>query len=307
MTDKPHIRGRFAPSPTGRMHLGNIYTALLSWLSVKSVGGEWILRIEDLDPQRSKSTYAEQIEDDLHWLGLPWDEGGYTAGYRQSERADIYEYYFGLLQQKGVIYPCFCSRADIMASQAPHAGEHHVYAGTCRHLTDTERRKKMSERKPAIRLAVPDQTICFTDGHYGKHCANLKTDSGDFVVRRADGVFAYQLAVVVDDALMHINQVVRGNDLLTSTPQQIYLYRQLGFDVPQFYHLPLLCSASGERLCKRDKSLDLGELRKNFSAEEIVGELAFLAHLIDKKEPVSPQELLPLFDWQKIPHTNIVI
>ena len=130
---------------------------------------------------------------------------------------------------------------------------------------------------------------------------------GDFVVRRADGVFAYQLAVVVDDALMHINQVVRGNDLLTSTPQQIYLYRLLGLEVPQFYHLPLLCSASGERLCKRDKSLDLGELRKHRSAEEIIGELAFLAHLIDKNEPIAPRELLPLFDWQKIPHQNIIV
>lgn len=290
------------------MHLGNVYTALLSWLAAKAQGGEWVLRIEDLDPQRSKTTFAEQIEKDLRWLGLPWDEGGNCAGFRQSERADIYAHYFQQLEAKELIYPCFCSRADIAAAQAPHATDHHgVYAGTCRHLTDDERRQRAATRTPAMRLLVPDEEIVFDDGHYGTQHINLQTACGDFVVRRADGVFAYQLAVVVDDALMGINQVVRGNDLLTSTPQQIYLYRLLGFDVPQFYHLPLLCSASGARLCKRDRSLDLGELQRQFTAEEIVGRLAFLAHLTDRPEPITPRELLPLFDWHKIPHDNIVV
>lgn len=290
------------------MHLGNVYTALLSWLAAKSQGGEWVLRIEDLDPQRSKSAYAAQIEDDLLWLGLLWDEGGNRTGFRQSERADIYAHYFRLLNEKGMVYPCFCSRADIMAAQAPHATDRHgVYAGTCRHLTDGERRQKAATRTPAMRLIVPDEEIVFDDGHYGMQRANLQTACGDFVVCRADGVFAYQLAVVVDDALMGINQVVRGNDLLASTPQQLYLYRLLGFDAPQFYHLPLLCSASGARLCKRDSSLDLGELRKTCTAEEIVGKLAFLAHLTDREEPIAPRELLPLFDWRKIPHTDIIV
>ncbi len=308
MKPTEQIRGRFAPSPTGRMHLGNVYTALLSWLSVKAQGGAWILRIEDLDPQRSKAAYAEQIEDDLRWLGLPWDEGGNTPDYRQSTRTELYAHYFRLLEQQGLVYPCFCRRADILAAQAPHVSDNHgVYAGTCRHLTPDDIAQKRTQRTPSYRLKVPNQSIKFDDGHYGAQSHNLQHMCGDFVVRRADGVFAYQLAVVVDDALMHINQVVRGNDLLTSTPQQIYLYRLLGLEVPQFYHLPLLCSASGERLCKRDKSLDLGELRKHRSAEEIIGELAFLAHLIDKNEPIAPRELLPLFDWQKIPHQNIVV
>ncbi|MGN0186813.1 MAG: tRNA glutamyl-Q(34) synthetase GluQRS [Paludibacteraceae bacterium] len=307
-TTSTPIRGRFAPSPTGRMHLGNVYTALLSWLSVKAQDGAWILRIEDLDPQRSKPAYAAQIEDDLRWLGLPWDEGGDTPGYRQSERTELYTHYFRLLEQQRLVYPCFCRRADILAAQAPHATDHHgVYAGTCRHLTAAEIAQKTAQRTPSYRLKVPNQSINFADGHYGTQSHNLQQICGDFVVRRADGGFAYQLAVVVDDALMHINQVVRGNDLLASTPQQIYLYRLLGFDVPQFYHLPLLCSASGDRLCKRDKSLDLGELRKHYTAEEIVGKLAFLAHLIDKEEPIAPRELLPLFDWQKIPHHNIIV
>ncbi len=308
MQQKKHICGRFAPSPTGRMHLGNVYTALLSWLAAKAEGGEWLLRIEDLDPQRSKTAYATQIEDDLRWLGLPWDKGGNCTDFRQSERTEIYAHYFRQLEQKELIYPCFCSRADIAAAQAPHATDHHgVYAGTCRHLTDDERRQRATVRKPAMRLRIPDEAIAFVDGHYGAQCANLLTACGDFVVRRADGVFAYQLAVVIDDALMGIDQVVRGNDLLASTPQQIYLYRLLGFEVPQFYHLPLLCSASGARLCKRDRSLDLGELRKTLTAEEIIGKLAFWAHLIDRPEPITPHELVPLFDWTKIPHDNLVV
>ena len=302
------VRGRFAPSPTGRMHLGNVYTALLSWLAVKSEGGEWILRIEDLDPQRSKTAFASQIEDDLRWLGLDWDAGGNCSSFRQSERAEIYAHYYQILKEKGLIYPCFCSRADIAAAQAPHATDHHgVYAGTCRNLTEKERMERAATRQPAMRLMAPDEEIVFVDGHYGPQCANLQQACGDFVVRRADGVFAYQLAVVVDDALMGVNQVVRGNDLLASTPQQIYLYRLLGFDEPQFFHLPLLCNATGARLCKRDRSLDLGELRKSYSAEEIVGRLAFVANLIDRPESIAPRELVPLFSWQKIPKENIIV
>lgn len=301
-------RGRFAPSPTGRMHLGNIYTALLSWLAAKSENGEWILRIEDLDPQRSKPEFAIQIEDDLRWLGLRWDEGGNCSEFRQSERSELYAHFFDILQKKSLLYPCFCRRADILASQAPHANDHHgIYAGTCRYLTADERAEKSKTRQPSTRILVPNSDIDFDDLHYGHQQLNLQTSCGDFVIRRADGVFAYQLAVVVDDALMHINQVVRGNDLLASTPQQLYLYQQLGFDTPQFGHLPLLCSDSGERLCKRDKSLDLGELRKHFSAEQIVGKLAFYAGLIDRETPIAPHELIPLFDWQKIPTDNIII
>lgn len=327
------MKGRFAPSPTGRMHLGNVYSALLSWLSVRSQGGAWVLRIEDIDPQRSRPAYAQQIKDDLRWLGLDWDEE-----YTQSQRFPLYEQYLRQLQATGLVYPCYCTRADIMATQAPHESDGRiVYAGTCRpkelrgvkrvegvegsiprafdspipRKIDSSKNRKIDastpQRSPSLRLFVPDEDIAFTDAHYGPQSVNLATHCGDFVLRRADGAWAYQLAVVVDDALMGITEVVRGRDLLLSAPQQIYLYRLLGFPSPTFCHLPLLCNASGQRLCKRDKSLDLGELRKHLSAEEILGRLAFHAGLIDRPSPLSAQSLIPLFSWAKVPCEDIIV
>ena len=269
------MKGRFAPSPTGRMHLGNVYSALLSWLSVRSQGGAWVLRIEDIDPQRSRRSFAEQIEDDLKWLGLDWDEY-----FIQSERSAIYTHYLNILREKGLTYPCYCTRADIMATQAPHEADGRVvYAGTCRpkNLLQawSNEASHPSGRKPATRIIVPDEDIHFVDAHYGPQSVNLARHCGDFVLRRADRAWAYQLAVVVDDALMGISEVVRGRDLLLSAPQQIYLYRLLGFEVPTFCHLPLLCNEAGQRLCKRDKSLDLGEIRKSaHSPEMVLGQLA---------------------------------
>ena len=302
------MKGRFAPSPTGRMHLGNVYSALLSWLSVRSQGGSWVLRIEDLDPQRSRRAFAEQVEDDLRWLGLDWDER-----YVQSEREALYLEHLNRLAQKGLTYPCYCTRADILATQAPHESDGRVvYAGTCRpkHLEEAwlNADAHPSGRKPATRIVVPDVTISFVDAHYGVQSVNLARHCGDFVLRRADGAWAYQLAVVVDDALMGITEVVRGRDLLLSAPQQIYLYRLLGFEVPVFCHLPLLCNLSGQRLCKRDKSLDLGEIRKSgHSPEEVLGKLAFYAGIIDRAEPVSAQELVPAFSWDKVPEEDILV
>lgn len=302
------MKGRFAPSPTGRMHLGNVYSALLSWLSVRSQGGAWVLRIEDLDPQRSRREFARQIEDDLRWLGLDWDEY-----FVQSERSDIYTHYLNILGQKGLTYPCYCTRADIMATQAPHESDGRiVYAGTCRpkHLEEAwlNVTAHPSGRKPATRIIVPDEDICFVDAHYGAQSVNLARHCGDFVLRRADGAWAYQLAVVVDDALMGITEVVRGRDLLLSAPQQIYLYRLLGFEVPTFCHLPLLCNLAGQRLCKRDKSLDLGEIRKaGHSPEEVIGKLAFYAGIIDHAESVSAQELVSEFSWEKVPLEDILV
>ena len=250
------IKGRFAPSPTGRMHLGNVFSALLSWLSAKSQGGTWLLRIEDIDPQRSKQEYAELIMDDLHWLGLDWDEGPYY----QSERGDIYEHYLKQLTDNGLTYPCYCTRADILATQAPHESDGRVvYKGTCRNLAPG-----VKTGPAAIRMKVPSEgkgILSFTDGHYGMQTIDLTTHCGDFIVRRKDGAWAYQLAVVVDDALMGINEVVRGCDLLLSSPQQIYLAQQLGFAPPHFTHLPLLCNKQGQRLSKRDQSLDMAALR----------------------------------------------
>ena len=313
------MKGRFAPSPTGRMHLGNIYSALLSWLSVRSQDGAWVLRIEDIDPQRSRREFAEQIKDDLRWLGLDWDEE-----YTQSDRFDIYEQYLQLLKAKGLVYPCYCSRADIMATQAPHESDGRiVYAGTCRPQSlrnpltiaptqtsqphQTLQTAQTPPRLPSLRLFVPDEEIAFTDAHYGPQSVNLATHCGDFILRRADGAWAYQLAVVVDDALMGITEVVRGRDLLLSAPQQIYLYQLLGFPAPTFCHLPLLCNEAGQRLCKRDKSLDLGELRKHHSAEEVLGLLAHLANLTPSPAPISAQELIPLFSWQKVPTEDIKV
>ncbi len=296
------IKGRFAPSPTGRMHLGNVFSALLSWLSAKSQGGTWLLRIEDIDPQRSRQEYAELIMDDLHWLGLDWDEGPYY----QSERGDIYEHYLKQLTDNGLTYPCYCTRADILATQAPHESDGRVvYKGTCRNLAPG-----VKTGPAAIRMKVPSEgkgILSFTDGHYGMQTIDLTTHCGDFIVRRKDGAWAYQLAVVVDDALMGINEVVRGCDLLLSSPQQIYLAQQLGFAPPHFTHLPLLCNKQGQRLSKRDQSLDMAALRTSNTPEEIIGMLAHAAGLQQSNEPITAQELIGEFSWDKIPTNNIIM
>lgn len=264
--------GRFAPSPTGRMHLGNVYAALMSYRSVKERGGRWILRIEDLDTQRSKLEYARQLEDDLLWLGLEWDEGGIDGigphgPYCQSLRGEIYAEHLRRLQERGLTYPCTCSRADIMATQAPHQSDGRViYSGKCR----PKGMPRVTAPGPgATRLWVPDRDIVFTDRNFGEQSVNLARDCGDFILRRADGAWAYQLAVVVDDALMGMTEVVRGADLLLSSAQQIYLYELFGYAVPEFAHIPLLTNAAGQRLAKRDKGLDMGALRQRFTPAEV--------------------------------------
>jgi len=302
------------------MHLGNIYSAMLSWLSVKQKGGEWVLRIEDLDPQRSRMEYALQAEDDLRWLGMLWDRGGtQTAGssdpYIQSERSAVYQQYLHQLQEKGLTYPCYCTRADIMATQAPHESDGRiVYSGHCRRYLrlrpkgyDLRLDDAAANRAPSTRLIVPDRDINFTDGHYGPQTVNLASHCGDFIVRRADGAWAYQLAVVVDDALMGVTEVVRGRDLLLSSAQQIYVYELLGFPAPSFCHLPLLINEAGQRLSKRDKALDLGALRERYTAEEIIGILAYAAGQIDRPEPLSLAELLPHFSWAKVPQEDVIV
>ena len=289
-------RGRFAPSPTGRMHLGNVFSALLSWLSVKAKGGEWLLRIEDIDPQRSRQAYADLLMADLQWLGLEWD----GEPVYQSRRSDIYQHYFEALRQQGMTYPCYCTRADLLATQAPHESDGRVvYAGTCRHLPP------QPGRPAATRLIVPDSDITFTDGHYGQQTVNLASHVGDFIIRRKDGAWAYQLAVVVDDALMGITEVVRGRDLLLSSPQQIYVARLLGFPSPRFIHLPLLCNAAGQRLSKRDQSLDMESLRQRYTPQQLIGLLACLAGLQPDASPVSAQALAAGFSWDRVPRADI--
>lgn len=305
------VRGRFAPSPSGRMHLGNLFCALLSWLSVKSQGGEWILRIEDLDTDRCRPDYARQVEEDLRWLGLAWDEGGSTGGpdapYFQSQRTALYEAALARLREMGLVYPCFCTRAQLHAASAPHREDGlTVYPGTCRGLTPEEiARREASGRRGALRLRVPEETVTFTDGHLGELTEYLPTDCGDFLLRRSDGLFAYQLAVVVDDAAMGITEVVRGADLLSSTPRQLLLYELLGWEAPEFFHFPLLLSPDGRRLSKRDGDLGLAALRERYTPEEIVGKLAYLAGLNPGGGSRTPEELAQGFDWDAVPRRDI--
>ena len=297
------MTGRFAPSPSGRMHLGNVFTALVSWLSAKKQGSKWILRIEDLDPQRSRLEYARQIEDDLRWLGLIWDEGGIegigdNGPYLQSQRNEFYEEALEKLKATGLTYPCCCTRADIMATQAPHESDGRVvYAGTCRPERLGGKSKETEGNIRATRLWVPDEEIVFTDRLYGRQTVNLSTHCGDFVLRRSDGAWAYQLAVVVDDALMGVREVVRGSDLLLSSAQQIYLYRLLRLEPPEFAHVPLLCNDSGQRLSKRDKSLSMETLRKEYTPSHLIGLLAYHMGILPEPFPISAEGLLPLFSW----------
>ena len=305
------IVGRFAPSPSGRMHLGNAFSCLLAWLSARSAGGRMILRHEDLDPGRCRREYADQIEDDLRWLGLDWDEGGSQGGsqYYQSCRRERYEQFLAILEEKGLVYPCFCSRADLHAASAPHGADGTpVYPGTCRKLSLQQRQAYAALRRPALRARVPAETVSFRDGLQGEYSVHLQEDCGDFILRRSDGAFAYQLAVVVDDGLMGVNQVVRGRDLLSSTPWQLWLQEQMGFPHPAYYHVPLLQAADGRRLSKRDGDMDLGALRASgVSPQALTGRLAWLAGIIDREEAMSPRELLPLFRWDIVKKENISV
>lgn len=292
------VVGRFAPSPTGRMHLGNLMAALMSWLSVRRQGGRWILRIEDLDPQRSRLGYARVIEDDLHWLGLDWDEGGVdgigpSGPYCQSQRGEIYGATLRRLLDTGLCYPCTCTRADLRAAAgAPHASDHiAVYPGTCRPRVLPARWHEPAA-PASVRLAVPDRDITFSDRLCGPQTFNLARDCGDFVLRRADGAWAYQLAVVVDDALMGVTEVVRGVDLLDSVPRQMYLYELLGYQPPEWCHIPLLCAPDGRRLSKRDTSQAMDQLRLRYTPAALLGHLARLAGLVPDDSPLTPAELL---------------
>ena len=304
--------GRFAPSPSGRLHLGNLACSLLAWLSARSRGGRIVLRIEDLDAERCPRLYADLLEQDLDWLGLVWDEGGSTGGsngpYYQSECAEIYASSFQKLEDRGLVYPCFCSRAQLHAASAPHTSDGNViYPGTCRGLTAAEIAEKRKKKAPAYRLMVPDEEITFVDGCMGPHTENLLRDCGDFYLRRADGVFAYQLAVVVDDARMGVTEVVRGSDLLSSTARQLYLYRLLGLQAPGFAHCPLLLAPDGRRLSKRDGDQSLENLRTKYTAQEIVGKLAYAYGLQPEPAPRTPESLIGEFSWAKVPKQDVCL
>lgn len=297
------VAGRFAPSPTGRMHLGNILASLLAWLSVRSQGGKLVLRIEDLDDRPRSGPWDTLLMDDLRWLGLDWDEGPYY----QTDRLDLYAAAVGRLEDMGLVYPCFCTRAELHAASAPHASDGTpVYAGTCCGLTEAQVAERAAVRAPALRLRVPAEgdpagTISFADRTFGPHCEVLAVECGDFLVRRSDGVYAYQLAVVVDDAAMGVTEVVRGCDLLGSTARQMYLQDLLGYGHPSYAHMPLLVAPDGRRLSKRDRDCDMAELRARFGTPEaLLGRLAYAAGLASSPEPRSAEQLADGFRWETV-------
>ena len=294
--------GRFAPTPSGRMHLGNVFAALIAWLSVRSRDGEMVLRMEDLDTQRTSAEYAETLRDDLRWLGFTWDR----ETPAQSQRSAVYDNYFEILREKGLLYPCYCTRSQLHSVNAPHLSDGtYVYPGTCRNLTEGER--AAFHRAPAWRVVVPDRVWTVEDRIQGTYRCNLATECGDMVVRRADGVYVYQLAVTVDDGEAGVTEVVRGMDLLSSAPRQMYLQELFGFAHPEYAHVPMLLAPDGRRLSKRDRDLDLGILRQRLSREELLGELAFAAGLIDQEVSVSLKELTKEFSWKKLSGDHIFL
>ena len=311
LRDKDIRVGRFAPSPTGYMHLGNVWAGLFAWLEVRKNNGLMILRVEDLDPDRSKSHFTERLVSDLKWLGLDWDEGPSIGGkygpYSQNDRRDIYASALEVLKNQGLVYPCFCTRKELRAASAPHREDGiFIYSGTCKGLETSAVEALKATKRHAWRIKVPDKTIEFEDLNYGIYKQNLLRDCGDFVLARGDGVHAYQLAVVVDDALMGVNNVVRGSDLIDSSPRQIFLHESLGFKAPDFGHVPLLKGENSDRLSKRHKALDLGSLRdQGWRAQDILGLLAFKGGLIDRVEPIQASDLISVFDWSKVPQNDI--
>lgn len=280
-------RGRFAPTPSGQLHLGNAWVALLSWLQIRQAGGQFVLRMEDVDRHRSRPEFAEQILADLRWLGLDWDEGPDVGGphgsYTQSERDLLYAEALGHLERQSRLYPCYCSRAEVKA-----AGP--TYGGACRQLSAEERKRKAEEKTPALRFAAGAE------------------DEEDFVVKRADGMFSYQLAVVVDDAAMGITDVLRGGDLLDATPQQLRLYETFGAAAPRFHHTPLLLDTDGRKLSKSANSLTLAALRdRGMQPEQVIGYLASISRFHDRPEPMQAEELIPAFDLEKLPAEPVTL
>ena len=292
------ITGRFAPSPSGPLHLGNLACCILAYLSARSAGGEFLLRIEDLDTQRCRPEYAEDAIRVLRRFGFDWD----GEVLWQSRRSAIYEEAL----QKLDTYPCFCTRAELLASSAPNLGDTQtVYPGTCRSLTAQAIAEKKKVRRPALRLRVPDEEISFTDGLQGICTENLARDCGDFILRRSDGLYGYQLAVVVDDGLSSVTQVVRGRDILSATPRQIYLTRLLGYEPPSYWHIPLLLSPDGRRLAKRDHDLGLENLLTKFSPQQILGHLSYAYGIVPSPRPISLADLVPRFSWSCVPRNDV--
>jgi glutamyl-tRNA synthetase len=281
------VRGRYAPSPTGELHLGNVRTALVAWLGTRAARGTFVMRVEDLDPPRVIPGAEARLLEDLAWLGIDWDEGP----YRQSERLHLFEEALARLSPR--LFGCKCTRAELrQLASAPHGVDGPVYPGTCRG-------EPLAGR--AIRFQAAPGEVCFDDMVAGRTCQDVARDVGDFVVRRADGLFAYQLAVVVDDALMGINQVVRGADLLDSTARQIQLQEALGYARPAYAHVPLVLDAEGNRLAKRDRATAIRDLRQaGVPAERIVGLLGWSLGLLPTPSPCPAHDLVAGFAWDRL-------
>ena len=299
------FRGRFAPSPTGRIHLGNARSALLGWLQARAAGGQFLLRVEDLDRARCKPQFHNDLYRDLEWLGLDWDEPPLI----QSERDTLYLEALEKLERVGRVYPCFCTRAEIArAASAPHglSEEGPRYPGICASLPPEAITERARARVPALRFRTAPGEWCFEDGLHGRICQDVATVVGDFVVRRNDGVASYQLAVVLDDALSGITDVLRGDDLLTSTPRQLQIYEALGLKAPRFWHVPLVLGEDGKRLAKREGAFAVAELReRRLPVERVLGLLAAWSGLGDGS-PVTLEELVRRFRPELLPHAPVV-
>jgi glutamyl-tRNA synthetase len=308
------VRGRLAPSPTGYLHLGNAWSFLLCWLAVRSEGGQMVLRMEDIDPERSRPEFVDAIMRDLAWLGLDWDEGTDVGGqhgpYTQSERLERYAEVIDFLADRGHVYPCYCTRKELKSmASAPHAEDTGpIYSGTCRDLDSGERQVREAQgRKASLRLHG-DGNIAFIDLVQGPVRFDWNECGGDFPLRRSDGIISYQLAVAVDDLDQKISLVVRGQDILPSTPRQITLFRMLGGTVPSYAHVPLVLDHRGERLAKRHRSLELRALRESgVAARAIVGWLAYRAGLLPDLVPASPHELVRAFSWRNLTKWCVVL
>ena len=289
--------GRFAPSPTGLLHIGSLLTALASYADARAAGGRWLVRMEDLDPPREMPGAAAHILHTLEAFGFEWD--GEVVW--QSRRHSLYRDALGCLKEKGLLYPCYCSRKDWQAAAAQGA-DGFVYNGRCRRPED----RPHTDKPPAWRIRVNDETIGFDDGIVGHYAQNLARDIGDFVLLRADGFWAYQLAVVADDADQGITHIVRGQDLLVSTPRQIYLQRCLGFATPHYAHLPLLVNKHGQKWSKQTLAPALDENHK----EQLLRQVLQYLNLPPAPEVSRPQALLSwaIEHWQphKIPIHDIV-
>ena len=306
--------GRLAPSPTGALHLGNVRTFMVAWLRARQAGGKLILRTEDLDHPKHKAGAAAQAIEDLRWLGFDWDEE-----HVQSSRTELYAAAIRKLCDKGLAYPCVCSRRDVEAAQsAPHDGDQLHYPGTCRDrfaswndalaYLNPDLQGGGQQRLPCWRFRVPDgSVISFEDVFAGRYSMDVGARLGDFPLARDENGAGYALAVVVDDADMGVTEVVRGDDLLPATPQQILLYRALGLQPPDFFHVPLVVGADGRRLAKRHGDTRIAAFRESgMSAEEIVGYLAWTLGIIQDSKSASLGSLVSDFNPQRIPHEPLV-